>query len=84
MTCPFFRGLSYSEQGAILEEKGVLLSVRTNSVFSIMLYQVDAFYVEAYLIEEEDRLIGFRCFETTACLEPYLQDIDLSQLMADI
>jgi hypothetical protein len=84
MTCQFFRGLSCSEQGAILEAKGVLLTVRNNSVFSITLYQVDSFYVEAYFIEEEDRLVGFKCFETTACLEPYLSNIDISHLIASI
>jgi len=84
MTCQFFSDLSCSTQASVIEEKGVYLTFRTNAVCSIFLYQVDAFYVEAYLSHKEENLIGFKCFETLERLEPYLKSIDLSQLMADI
>jgi hypothetical protein len=84
MTCGFFKTLSYSVQASIIEEKGVYLTSRINAVSSILLYQVDAFYVEAYLSHKDEHLIGFKCFDTTYGLEPYLKKIDLSQLMADI
>ncbi len=83
MTCQFFKGLSCSVQAAIIEEKGVYLTFRTNSILSVFLYQVDAFYVEAYFLHKEDRLMGIKSFEGTDRLDPYLKNIDLNQLMAD-
>jgi hypothetical protein len=80
MTSAEFSNLDEHAQTMTLIDKGVYLSERQYKNFSILLYQVDNFYVEIYHNLCYNVLQGFSSFEDEAALEPYLQKIDISQL----
>lgn len=76
MTIYEFKALSGFEQAEAVWN-GTLLTHREDGFFRILLYQVDAFYVEVYYHKEENVLLRLRSFTTTRLLEPYLEQIDL-------
>ncbi len=60
---------------------GTYLGDRQDDNHSILLYEVDSFYVEVYYHKEFNNITRFRSFITTDLLEPYLRQIDLLQLL---
>ncbi|MGZ3849314.1 MAG: hypothetical protein ACXVMS_07355 [Flavisolibacter sp.] len=64
----------------LLFQHGIFLDQRPQEEFIIMLFQIDAFYVEVYF-DREEREIGYmRAFSELDLSSPYLQRIDLSVL----
>lgn len=61
---------------------GVYLAQRPQEEFVILLFQIDAFYVEVYFDSEESEIGYMRAFSDLDQLSPYLQQIDLSALQA--
>lgn len=60
---------------------GVYLTGRENRENCILLYQVDAFYVELHYCMETDSLTKLLPFTHTERLGPYLAKIDISELI---
>lgn len=81
MTLDEFKLLNETSQARTLLEKGTFLADRLYKNFSILLYQLDNFYVEVYHNLRFDIMQGMRCFEDDDALQPYLETIDISGLV---
>ena len=57
--------------------EGVFLADREDGAFTILLYQIDSFYVEVFYDKEKNELKRFRSFLTLRLLDPYLDQIDI-------
>lgn len=82
MTQYYFNLLDENLQAHIIREIGTFIFEREDKNHKISLYQIDAFYVEEYLHKHFNIITKFRSFRTTKSLEPYLKEIDISELMA--
>lgn len=81
MTLDEFAFLNEIRQAQALLERGTFLADRLYKNFSILLYQLDNFYVEVYHNLRFDVMQGMRCFEDDEALQPYLERIDISDLV---
>ena len=81
MTLDEFTLLNEPAQAKTLLERGIFLTNRLYKNFSIILYQLDSFYVEVYHNIRFDIMQGMRCFEDDDTLQPYLESIDISCLV---
>jgi len=77
MTLYQFNALDEMEQAEAVWN-GVFLGDRRESEHRILLYQIDAFYVEVYYHLEYNTLRRFRSFSSCDQLDPYLTQIDLT------
>jgi hypothetical protein len=75
-----FNLLDEIKQAEVLLQFGALIAERVYKNFTIFLYQVNQFYVEVYYHNTFNMIQGFRGFESTNALEPYLEDIDITSL----
>jgi GGDEF domain-containing protein len=80
MTLDEFTHLDDRRQAQTLLAQGIYLTRRLYKNFSIILYQLDSFYVEIYHNLRFDIMQGMRCFEDDDALQPYLESIDISCL----
>lgn len=76
MTQYQFNGLSASEQAEIVWS-GTHIGERFDEKHSILLYQIDSFYVEVFYHRDDNAIKRFRSFSSVNQLEPYLQKISL-------
>ena len=81
MTIHEFNMLDTSQQGQILWQYGTHLSDRNNRLSSMMLYQIDAFYVEVCFHRKKSNPIKFKSFTSTNQLQPYLNKISIGELL---
>jgi hypothetical protein len=81
MTLDEFTLLDDTSQAETLLDHGIYLTKRLYKNFSIILYQLDSFYVEVYHNLRFDIMQGMRCFEDDDALQPYLESIDISCLV---
>lgn len=80
MTLKYFQKLSQSVQCRELLVKGACIGERRQGDAPVLLFQVGRFYVEVLFEAYTDEVAGFRCFEDTDELKPYLEQIDLTGL----
>lgn len=73
-----FNALDEPGQADVLQERGVVVGLREEGVYVFILYQIHSFYVEGWWHKHEDRLTGYRSFNDTELLEPYLNQINLT------
>lgn len=78
MTLYYFKQLSENGQLQVLEQKGVAIAYRKEQGRRMLLYSIDSFYVE--VIHTKKRML-VRSFSTDTLLQPYLEQIDLSELL---
>ena len=64
----------------LLASRGVFLSKREDGVFSIFLFQMVNFYVEMFYDNEEEEIGYIRAFQSVNELNPYLEQIDISEI----
>jgi hypothetical protein len=76
-----FKQLSEAEQYHALRLLGNMVAERQYLGFCIMLFQLDGFYIEAYYNNEMDYLQGIKAFDDMNLIEPYLQCIELPNLI---
>lgn len=82
MTLDEFTLLNETKQAETLLKRGIYLADRLYKNFSIILYQLDNFYVEVYHNIRFDIMQGMRCFQDDeTALQPYLESIDISSLV---
>ena len=81
MTLYQFKLLDTMEQAQAVWDEGVHLATRNIPGVTILLWQVDGFYVEVFYDIVEGEIIKIRSFHSTYGLEPYLKQIDLTQLL---
>ena len=78
MTLQHFNTLSKHKQHRKLLVKGVWLADRHTEDTTVLLFQLDTFYVEIFFTKQGDEIVHSNSFESTDELDPYLEDIDLS------
>jgi hypothetical protein len=69
------------EQAGIICDEGVLLAERTEDDNLVVLYAVGSFYVEVFYRNADSEIIKFRSFQSVQFLEPYLEQINIDQLV---
>ncbi len=80
MTLYEFNALDEMEQAEAVWA-GVHIGERFDEEHNILLYQIDKFYVEAYIHREYGVLRKFRSFSSTYQLELYIGQIDIVKLL---
>lgn len=81
MTLREFKTLTKQKQYRIIKYTGVHLASRIMENLKGELYQVGSFYLEAFFRTPGEELAFMKVFEDTAPLDPYLQSIDLQELL---
>ena len=81
MTLSEFRNLNEEKQREFFIKKAVLLGERKTQQYYILLFQLEGFYIEIFSSKKEGEVTLIKTFTTTQELEPYLQAIDISELL---
>lgn len=81
MTREAFNQLPKAEQRYQLLTQGTFLDERQTSRHDVMLYELHQFYAEAYFVQNTNKLSFFRSFTGTEGLEPYLQQMDITDMV---
>ena len=81
MTLLHFNTLNQNKQKETMLERGAFLADRTTEDFITILYQVDGFYVEIIYLRADNKIVLVRSFDSADELQPYLEQIDLSNLL---
>ncbi len=78
-----FESMEDDEKLVFLCRRGVvLIGVRMDGCFMISLFQLENFYVEIYFHASQGCIRNIRCFEETAELSVYLEELDISSLLS--
>lgn len=83
MVLEHFNTLNKEDQQDFLLAHGIFLAERQDGPFKIMLYQVDNFYVEVHFFNLYNKVAFFSAFEDTDALEPYLEQINVTQILQE-
>lgn len=78
MTLTDFSKLSTNAQSDYLHSEGIYIGKLRYALYTITLYQIDAFYVEVRYRQYRRSISSIHCFLSTARLIPYLNEIDIS------
>ena len=81
MTLYDFQLLPDQEQIAVLYECGVYIGKRKDAFSVVLLYQLESFYVEVYYRKYRSHIKKLHCFDSTELLDPYLEQIDVENLV---
>ncbi len=76
-----FSVLTRCEQIDLLYRKGVYIGKRKQNNYAVLLYQVDAFYVEVIYIKYRHFIHRIHAFSSTIGLDAYLDKIDVEDLV---
>jgi hypothetical protein len=79
MTRLEYNSMSETDQLDLLYEKGVFIGKRKNGVASVLLYQLEGFYVEVYYKKHRQFANKILSFTNTTVLDPYLDQIAVEQ-----
>ena len=77
-----FSLLEENEQLDILFKDGVYIGKRKEGGRSILLYQLEGFYVEVYYLKHRSHAVKVKCFRSTLFLDPYLEDFPVNHLVS--
>lgn len=69
------------EQSFCVALTGTYIDHYCDGTFDVALYQVDDFYVEAFVHIHRNEMYGFKAFQSVALLTPYLDKIDIWAIM---
>lgn len=82
MTLKEFKALTPQKQYRVIRYTGVYLGERSLTTLKAELFQVGGFYLEAFYRLPGEEMAFMKVFEGTTALEPYLQAIDLRELLS--
>jgi hypothetical protein len=71
------------QQQAVLNE-GVFLAERKDPPLRMMLYDMGSFYVEVFFLSRYNKVAWFNGFDSTEKLEPYLERINVSDVLQEV
>lgn len=80
MTLYHFQLLPLPEQIELLYKDGVYIGKRKGEWSSVLLYQLESFYVEVYYRKHRCYVSRLHCFRSTELLDPYLEQIEVEHL----
>ncbi|ANE52937.1 hypothetical protein [Flavisolibacter tropicus] len=72
-----------AQQEMVLDD-GIYLSSRLFMDYTVLLFQLNSFYVELFYPKDKDKCVIIKGFEDTHDLEPYLKRIDIAPLLSNI
>ena len=81
MTLSQFSGYPISDRTRIVLIHGKMLAMRFDSWCYIFLYHLCVFFVEVWYSKADSSVVMVHGFKNTRTLEPYLKQIDLSELV---
>lgn len=81
MTPSEFLALHTSQQADLLYDAGIYLGKIKWGYHTRLLYQLDYFYVEISYRKYRRHVLSIQCFDDTALLDPYLENISLEELI---
>ncbi len=81
MTLFDFKLLENSEKIDVLYEQGVYIGKRREGNGTVLLYQLESFYVEVFYKKHRRYVARVHCFSSTALLDPYLEQIHVAYLV---
>ena len=76
-----FNCLDEVRQIEVLWSAGVLIGSRQEGFHKILLYQIDAFYVEVFYQYFKGKMVKTKSFVDTDQLDPYLSNINIGSLL---
>lgn len=76
-----FQLLPDTEKIERLYEEGVYIGKRKEGGQSLLLYQLESFYVEVFYKKHRRFVTRVHCFSSTALLDPYLEQIHVEHLV---
>jgi hypothetical protein len=82
MTLQEFKALTPQKQYRVILHTGVYLGERRLGSLKAQLFQVGNFYLEAFYRLPAEEMTFMKVFEDTAALDPYLEAIDLQELLS--
>ena len=65
----------------VLWDQGVHIAERVTTEYTLILYQIDGFYVEVKYNQKTNKIEGLRSFGSINRLEPYLGSIEINNLL---
>ncbi len=84
MTLHQFNKMDKKAQRTCLLMEGNFLDERQTLRHDVMLYELDGFYTEAYFLKNTNKLAFLKTFTDTSLLDPYLEQINLQELLQQI
>ncbi len=81
MTLFDFRNLPDTVQIDILYSEGIYVGKRKHGASIVVLYQLESFYVEVFYTKYRRYIRNINCFQSTAFLNPYLELIDVDEII---
>lgn len=81
MTLFDFQLLPDADKIDLLYNQGVYLGKRKQNDVTILLFQVEGFYVEVFYKKYRKYVSRIYCFGSTSLLDPYLEQIDVEHLV---
>lgn len=76
-----FSLLDQQEQIDLLYKEGSYIGKRRQSSYTLVLYQLDGFYVEVIYRKYRRFVYRIHAFNSVSGIEPYLQHIDVQELV---
>jgi hypothetical protein len=81
MTINQFNRLNFTEQTCAVWDSGNFIEVRSVDSTDYVLFQLEDFFVEIEYDSRTDNILSLKPFKTVRLLEPYLQSVDLSEII---
>lgn len=76
-----FFGNDHAQRAILVGEHGKFLTIRVSGEYSVCLYAMDNFFAEIWYRIADNQVDFVRGFKSNALLEPYLELVDLSQII---
>ncbi len=76
-----FNRSDFENKAALVWEQGEFLTVRVSGNYNICLYSLGKFFAEIWYRVEENEVETVRGFTSDSCLEPYLNLVDLTDII---
>lgn len=82
ITLAEFDKLAAEDQAFLVWLDGVYLDQYEDGTFTILLFKVEGYYVEVFYHQTRGEVYGYRGFDSTDHLDPYLNNICIDELVA--
>lgn len=76
-----FKVLDFYQQMDYLQQEGIYVGKCKDNTQHVLLYQLHSFYVELFYAKHRLYLEHIRCFQSTALLDPYLENIAIDHFV---
>ncbi len=81
VTCNSFNKLTHDEQAWYIWNGAIHLHIREVYGYRVNLFSFNGFYIELWYSTGENSIKKIKAFENASLLAPYLENIDIDQLL---